>query len=90
VVRAVNWNGPAFAAGLAPGTRIVSVQGNPFDGERILAAVRDATQAPVQLVIEQDGQHAERTIAYRGTLRYPHLVPVPGKVDTLTPLLAPR
>lgn len=90
VVRAVNWNGPAFAAGLAPGTRIVSVQGEPFDAERLMAAVRDAEQDPVQLVVEQDGQRVERTIPYRGTLRYPHLVRVPGKADTLTPMLAPR
>ena len=90
VVRAVNWNGPAFAAGLAPGTRIVAVHGQPFDGEGLVAAVRDAAQAPVQLLVEQDGQRAERTIPYRGTLRYPHLVRVPGKVDTLTTLLAPR
>ena len=89
-MRGVNWNRPAFGAGLAPGTRIVAVHGQPFDGEGLVAAVRDAAQAPVQLLVEQDGQRAERTIPYRGTLRYPHLVRVPGKVDTLTTLLAPR
>ncbi|WP_425435505.1 M61 family metallopeptidase [Luteimonas chenhongjianii] len=90
VVRAVNWNGPAFAAGLAPGTRIVSVHGQPFDGERLVAAVRDAQRSPIQLLVEQDGERVERTIPYRGTLRYPHLARVAGRPDTLTPLLAPR
>ena len=90
VVRAVNWNGPAFAAGLAPGSRIVSVHGEPFDADRLLAAVRDAEQAPVQLVVEQDGQRVERTIPYRGTLRYPYLARVTGARDTLATLLAPR
>ena len=90
VIRAVNWNGPAFAARLAPGARIVSVQGEPFVSERLVAAVRDAEQAPVQLLVEQDGQRAERTIPYREPLRYPHLVRVEGTPDTLTPLLAPR
>jgi len=90
VVRAVNWNGPAFAAGLAPGTRIVSVQGNPFDSERLVAAVRDAERSPIQLLVEQDGEHVERTLPYRGTLRYPHLVRLTGRPDTLTRLLAPR
>lgn len=90
VVRAVNWNRPAFAAGLAPGSRIVSVQGEPFDSERLVTAVRDAEQAPVRLVVEQDGQRVERVIPYRGTLRYPRLVRVEGTPDMLTPLLAPR
>jgi len=90
VVRAVNWNGPAFTAGLAPGTRIVSVQGQPFDGERLVAAVRDAERSAIQLTVEQDGERVERTIPYRGTLRYPHLARVAGRLDTLTPLLAPR
>lgn len=90
VVRAVGWNGPAFAAGLAPGTRIVAVQGAPFDGERLLAAVRDAARTPVQMVVEQEGERVERTLPYRGTLRYPHLARIPGTPDTLAQLLASR
>ncbi len=90
VVRAVSWNGPAFAAGLAPGSRIAAVHGEPFDGERLVAAVRSARRIPVQLAVEQDGERVERTLRYRGTLRYPHLVRVSGRPDTLTSLLAPR
>ena len=90
IVRAVSWNGPAFAAGLAPGTRIVAVQGQPFDGPALVAAVRGAARTPLHLLVEQDGERVEATLPYRGTLRYPHLVRVPGTPDTLTALLAPR
>jgi predicted metalloprotease with PDZ domain len=90
VVSAVAWESPAFNASLAPRAKIVAVQGQPFSKERLVEAVRAAQQSPVQLTIEQDGRRAERTIAYTGTLRYPRLVRIPSKPDTLTELLLPR
>jgi predicted metalloprotease with PDZ domain len=90
VVDAVAWNGPAFGAGLAPRTKIVAVQGQPFSTERLLQSVRTAGQAPVTLTIEQDGLRSERAIPYGRTLRYPHLARIEGSADTLTPLLSPR
>lgn len=89
-VRAVAWNGPAFAAGLAPGARIVAIADAPFSADRLRAAVRDAAQQAVRLTVEQDGTRRSATIAYRGTLRYPHLTRIPGRPDGLSPLLAPR
>lgn len=89
-MRAVSWNGPAFEAGLAPGNRITAVHGAPFDGEGLVAAVRNAGQIPVQLAVEQDSERVERTLRYEGTLRYPHLTRLSGRSDTLTSLLAPR
>jgi predicted metalloprotease with PDZ domain len=90
VVDAVAWNGPAFRAGLAPRTKIVAVQGQPFSTERLLQSVRTAGQAPVTLTIEQDGLRSERAIPYGRTLRYPHLARIEGSADTLTWLLSPR
>jgi len=90
IIGTVSWEGPAFRAELAPGTRIIEVQGKPFNSVQLLAATRAAEHSPVRLVVEQDGVRTERTIPYHGTLRYPHLERIPGTVDTLSALLAPR
>jgi len=76
MLRAVSWEGPAFAAGLAPGAQILAVNGAAGDALR--------------LDVEVQGRKRSVTLDYRGTLRYPWLEPVPGARDLLTALLAPR
>lgn len=90
VLRAVAWEGPAFKAGLAPGAKIVSVNGAPFTPERIEQAVAQAADVPVVLDVQAQGERHSVTLAYRGTLRYPVLERIEGRPDRLTPLLAPR
>ncbi|MCC8537805.1 M61 family peptidase [Xanthomonas axonopodis pv. poinsettiicola] len=90
MVRTVTWNGPAFAAGLRPGTRLRTVNGAPFDQQALRDAVRGSTHRPIVLGIAQDGHHAEVAIAYAGPLRYPRLQRLADRPDTLARLLAPR
>jgi len=90
LVRSVAWNGPAYRAGMAPRTKIVSVGGVPFTRAALLEAVRNAAKTPVAVTFQQDGRSIEGTLDYRGTLRYPRLAPIPGQQDRLTALLAPR
>lgn len=90
VLASVVWDGPAFKAGLAPRARIVEVRGQPFDFARLLDAVRDAGNQPVELLVEQDGKRVAMVIPYSGSLRYPRLARIPGTPDTLSRLLAPR
>jgi predicted metalloprotease with PDZ domain len=90
VIRTVAWGGPAFEAGIAPRSKIVAVQRQPFTKDRLMEAVRTARRSPVQLTIEQDGRRVERTIPYQATLRYPRLTRIAGKPDTLTRLLQPQ
>jgi predicted metalloprotease with PDZ domain len=90
VVRTVAWEGPAFRAGLRPGSRITGVDGASFSRARLLDAVRGASRMAPRITVEQDGTSVERTLPYRGTLRYPLLERVAGVPDSLTALLAPR
>jgi len=88
--RAVSWNGPAFRAGMRPGTRMVAVNGTPFGREAILTAVRNSPNHHLVLTIEQDGHRSDVPIAYAGPLRYPRLQRIAERPDTLATLLAPR
>ena len=89
-LRAVSWDSPAFRAGLAPGAKIVAVNGEPFTSERLVLRVAGAHAAPLVLEVEAHGRRRSVELDYRGTLRYPYLERIPGTPDRLTPLLAAR
>jgi predicted metalloprotease with PDZ domain len=89
-IRSVMWNGPAFNVGLSPGDRIVAINGQPLSRETILNATNAAARSPVQLRIQKDDVSREVVVPYTGTLRYPHLVRIPGIQDRLTSLLTAR
>lgn len=88
-VRAVSWHGAAFDAGMAPGARIISVDGEPYSSDRMRTAVKSAAHTPIEIRYEADGQTRIAELAYDGTLRYPRLERIPGSVDRLSVLLAP-
>lgn len=89
-VRSVVWNGPAFSAGLAPGARIIDVNGQPFTIPVAENAVKNAKTSPLALTFEINGTRQNATIDYHGSLRYPRLERIPRTIDRLTPLLSPR
>jgi len=89
-VRSLAWQGPAFRAGLSMGTHIVEVDGKPFSPESLKAAIAASTHDPIRLSIELDAEASAVEIPYWGPLRYPHLTRVPGTVDGLATVLAPR
>lgn len=89
-VRAVSWDGPAFRAGLAPGARLLHVNGAPFDADRLEQAVALSAQTPLVLEFEQDGRRRSVSVDYHGPLRYPRLERVAGTEDYLSPLLKAR
>lgn len=89
-LRSVTWDSSAFNAGLAPGAKIVSVNGEPFSVDRLVRRVAGAHAAPLVLEVEAHGRRRSVELDYRGTLRYPYIERIPGAPDRLTPLLAPR
>jgi len=89
-VRNVSWNGPAFRAGMAAGSKIVAVAGAPYTRAALLDAVRNAGKRPVDVTWEQDGRRVTRTIFYHGGLRYPRLERIAGRSDGLEALLGAR
>lgn len=88
----VLWDGPAFKAGLAPGMKIVSVNGSTFDSDVLTRAVADtSTQGHRKLAISASGSGvtATYTIDYAGGPRYSHLQRADGTPDYLGDIIAP-
>src|SRR5262249_28457794 len=92
-VTEVNWDGPAFNQGLTVGTKIVAVNGEPYDADTLRRIITDAKTDthPIDLLV-QTGDSRYRTIAvdYHGGLRYPHLERVAHTPDRLGQILTPR
>jgi predicted metalloprotease with PDZ domain len=88
----VLWNGPAFKAGLAPDMKLVSVNERPFSSTVLREEIAQAQQSkkPLQLRLENDGASELHAVQYDGGLKYPNLVRIPGKVDYLQRILAPK
>jgi predicted metalloprotease with PDZ domain len=89
-VRSVVWNGPAFTAGLAPGSQITQVNGQPFSTAALEQAVKAAGTAAPSLTFAVNGTVQTVLIDYHGSLRYPRLERIAGTADRLTTLLAAR
>ena len=89
---AVQWDGPAFKAGLTLGTKLLAVNGIAYDKDRLKEAIRDAQgkgKAPVELLV-QNGDHFRTVkIEYHDGLRYPRLVKE-SETPSLDAILAPR
>lgn len=89
-VRSLAWEGPAFRAGISIGMHIVGVNGAAFSPEDLKAAITASIQQPIRLSIEAEGGKSTVDVPYRGPLRYPHLIRIPGTVDGLSSVLEPR
>jgi predicted metalloprotease with PDZ domain len=90
VLKSVAWNGPAFRAGLAPGARLLTVNGQPFRLDALDAAIAASSPTGIDVTADADGERAALRIDYRGGPRYPRLERLPNTSDGLTRLLAPR
>lgn len=88
----VLWGGPAFRAGLAPGMKLVSIDGQPYSTQVLRAEIVRAQKsgAPLSIQARNDGVVELYTVHYDGGLRYPHLVRIQGKTDYLDEILAPK
>ena len=91
VIKSVEWDSPAFAAGLAGGMKIVAVDMDEYKPERLAHAItanKDGRH-PIELLVK-DGEHY-RTVRldYRGGLRYPALERIAGTPDLLGAQMKP-
>jgi predicted metalloprotease with PDZ domain len=88
----VLWDSPAFKAGIAPGTKLVSINDRIFSPSVLREEIAFAQQSgkPLQLRVQSDGTDTLHVIHYDGGLKYPHLVRMPDKPDYLQQILAPR
>jgi predicted metalloprotease with PDZ domain len=77
---------PAAQAGIAPGMKLVAVNGRRWNPDELRAVVRRAKvgSEPIEMLIEnQDFFHTYR-VDYHGGERYPHLERMEGKPDLLS------
>ena len=95
-VTASQWGGPAFDAGIVNGAKILAVNGEAYDQDRLKKAVTAAKNgAPVELVIQRGEKIMIVTVPYKCGLRWPWLEKVgannkDGGETGLDRLLAPR
>lgn len=77
---------PAALAGLAPGMRLVAVDGRKWIPDILREAIQQAKKSadPIELLAENGDFYQIYKIDYHKGERYPHLEPIAGKEDWLT------
>jgi predicted metalloprotease with PDZ domain len=87
-----NPNFPAFKAGLAPGMKILSVNGRTWSTDVLHNAITAAktSTAPIELVVENGSFNETYRVNYHGGERYPHLERDNTKPDLLGDVIKSR
>jgi predicted metalloprotease with PDZ domain len=87
---------PAAEAGLAPGSKILGVDGHRWSHSRFPNLLREAIRAakgrpePLRLLLENADYYKTIEIDYHGGERYPHLERDPSKPDVLSEIIKPH
>jgi predicted metalloprotease with PDZ domain len=86
---------PAALAGMAPGMKLIGIDGRTFDTAAPQAQLDTALEAArtrggIRLLVTFGGTYREFTIDYRGGPRYPRLERIAGTPDLLSAIAAPR
>ena len=81
----VRWNGPADKAGLAPGQKIIAVNGTVFSGDALREAIRNAKSKPdpIHLILQSETAISTVDLNYHDGERYPSLQRTEGTPDYL-------
>lgn len=81
----------AARAGIAPGARIVAINGRAYSTARLRDAVKASKTAttPMTLIVQNGEFFTTSSIDYHGGERYPHLERVSGKPDWMETLIKP-
>ncbi|MCB2080536.1 MAG: M61 family metallopeptidase [Novosphingobium sp.] len=89
----VQWDSPAFRAGVVTGVRIIAVDSVAFSSDGLKQAISRAQggSEPIHLLVRRGDRFSTVPVAYQGGLRWPWLVRAPelGQAP-LDRLLAPR
>jgi len=88
----VNPNLEAARAGLAPGMKIITVNGRPWSTDVLHEAITTAkgSSTPIELVVENGSFTGVYRLNYHGSERYPHLERDPTKPDVLGDVIKSR
>jgi predicted metalloprotease with PDZ domain len=87
----VRWNGAADKASLAPGEKILAVNGKVFSADALKEAIDAAkgTTQPIHLIMQSENYVSSIDIDYHEGQRYPMLERVDGKTDYLDDITKP-
>jgi len=82
----------AARAGASPGMTLIAVNGRKFTAKALDAAIAEAqsTRKPIALLVESGEYYQTLAAEYYDGLRYPHLMRIEGRPDTLALVSAPR
>ncbi len=82
---------PADAAGAAPGSKLVAINGHKWSRDVLHDAlgVEKGTSGLLTLLVEKDDEYRTLTLRYDGGERYPHLVREAGGEDLLAAIGRP-
>lgn len=87
----VQWDGPAFKAGLAIGAKLLAVNGIAYDTDRLKEAITEAKKGgPLSLLVKSGDHYKTVEVVYRGGLRYPRLERIEGTPDLLSAIYTPK
>jgi len=86
----VQWEGPAWQAGLNTSLTITGVNGLSFTPERLRAAAGESKTKPVELLIRFGDTLKTVKLDYSGGHRYPRLERIAGKPAYIDDILAPK
>jgi predicted metalloprotease with PDZ domain len=83
---------PAAVSELAPGSKLVAVNGRRWSSELLHRAIHEAAKGnePIRLLVENSEFFREVALEYNGGERYPHLERIADRADLLTAILKPR
>src|SRR4029079_9185980 len=82
----------AFKAGMAPGMKIVSVNGRGWSSDLLQEAIVSAenSTAPIEVVVENGSFRETYKLNYHGGIRYPHLERDSAKPDVIADVIKSR
>ena len=92
IVLDVNPELPSAKAGLAPGMKIVGVNGRAWSADALhdaIAATKN-TATPIELRVDNGSFQENYKVSYRGGERYPHLERDATKPDLLSEIIKPH
>ena len=82
----------AARAGAGPGMTVVAVNDRKFTANVLDSAIIDAqrTRKPIELLVETGDYYRRLSVEYFDGPRYPHLIRLDGRPDTLSSVFSPR
>ncbi|HEY3951485.1 peptidase M61 [Phenylobacterium sp.] len=91
-ITAVQWDGPAFKAGLTIGAKIIAVNGIAYDMDRLKETITEAKKGggTIDLLVKAGDHYKTVPIDYHGGLRYPRLERIEGTPDLLSAIYTPK